>query len=103
MTQKELDKRGVFWQWVLGLDGWDITFKLTDVRDAPDTNCLGWAEIQRDFLQASVFVVRKDQRPLEVSDDHVIVHELLHVVLDDYSDTTLEQRINQLARALMRV
>lgn len=103
MTQKELEKRGAYWQWVLGLDGWEISFKLADVRDAPESTCLGWAEIQPDFLSASIYITREDQRAIDVLDDHVIIHELLHVVLGDWSDSTEEQRINQLARAFTRL
>ena len=116
MTPKQLQRRGEYWQEVLGLSIWDISYKFASTLEIKGA----WADNTFDPLHRRAIVRVVDEkwyalvaRPIDppFCVDINIVHELLHLVLEplgvndgiDGDITPLEQTINLLADIIVKL
>lgn len=99
-----------FWQDVLRLNDWDIEFiQVSDVSEfANEGNVYGECEADGSMKEAEIRIWFGDSVDKGFDMEHTIVHELLHIVLNDLDicacDHEIEERIiNVLAKSLLRL
>lgn len=109
LVQEALQERCEFWQKLLRLQDWEVKVKLVGMADM-ETNChLGSILTHADRRTGLLSVVRSDQRGKEdfpLSDDELIVHELLHIYFDGFNTgvgTPFRQIEEQAVDALSRI
>lgn len=97
LTAEKLQERCEFWQKVLRLQDWTVKVKLADLADMDAASTMACILTHADRRNAVLSFVRHEQRGKEEfpnSDDHVLVHELLHIYFDDF-DTGVGTRFRQ--------
>lgn len=119
MTKNQIAKRVNFWQEKMGLINWSITISFKDSKHPTETeNFKGIARtsVQASYKMASIFFAPKY---LQMVDDSVIVHELLHCLLgeligykyanvvpkkgSDWLEYFEEQVVSELERIILRI
>jgi len=99
-----------YWQNILRLNDWDIEFtRVFSPKDFENTGeVYGECEVDGPMMEAHVKILDTDKVDKGFDIEHTIVHELLHITLNDLDicdcDYEIEERIiNGLAKSLIRL
>lgn len=112
---KTLDESGFqelcsYWQNALRLNDWDIEFtRVFSVSEFNNTaEVWGECEVDGSMMEAHVRILNIDKVDKDFGMEHTIVHELLHITLNDLDicdcDYEIEERIiNTIAKCLIKL
>lgn len=112
---KTLDESGFqelcsYWQNALRLNDWDIeftrVFSVSEFRNTAEV--YGECEVDGSMMEAHVRILDIDKVDKDFGMEHTIVHELLHITLNDLDicdcDYEIEERIiNTIAKCLIKL
>ncbi len=88
MTQKEILKRVTYWQEKLGLINWEVSVAFEPVNYPKETDKfagIAKTHVNTTYKIATVFF---EPKFLKLVNDNIVVHELLHCLLGEFSGYT---------------